>query len=448
MGRLFWKFFLAFWLALLMVGIGVGLFMRWQADAARERLEQAGLGIRGQQLLNVAAATLEYGGIEALRALLAERRRPGMTQLYLLDEAGREMFGRDLDAGEVARARALAAAGDEASPVRRVVAGDGRAYLLFARADARPGRGRPPRPQPLPAWVPVGLGLFASLAFSALLAWYLTRPLRHLRQALSALSEGRMQTRVGGLMGRRRDEIADLGHDFDRMAQRLQRLVAAQRRLLHDVSHELRSPLARMQAAIGLARQDPRKQEAMLDRVEREAERLDELVGGLLTLSRLEAGADDAPKVAVDLVDLAAGVAADARFEARAAGREVRFTATTEATVSGWPELLQRAIENVIRNAVKFTADGSTVEVTVSSGASGRVQVAVADRGPGVREEALTAMFEPFRRVGEGDAPGFGLGLAIARRAVEAHGGGIVARNRPDGGLLMEIVLPLAGALR
>lgn len=450
MGRLFWKFFLAFWLALLVAGVGVGLALRWQAEnareTARERAEQSQQGMRGQFLLDNAAAALEYGGIEALRGWRGERRRPRMLTLLVFDEAGRELFDREFTADELARARQLAASSGETTPARLVTGADGRAYLLYARAEPGFARGRAPRPAPLPVWVPLGIGLFASLAFGALLAWYLTRPARYLREAFDALARGRLDTRVATRIGRRRDEIADLGRDFDHMAQRLQQLVDAQRRLLHDVSHELRSPLARMQVAVGLARQDPARLDAALDRVELEAARLDELVGGLLTLARLEADTDSAPKVAVDLTELVAGVVDDARYEARAADREVAFDGALEASVDGWPEALQRAIENVVRNAVKFTAPGSVVEVAVRAGRPGFALVSVADRGPGVDDAGLAVMFEPFRRVGGGEAPGFGLGLAIARRAARAHGGDITARRRDGGGLVVEIELPATGS--
>ncbi len=251
-------------------------------------------------------------------------------------------------------------------------------------------------------------------------------------------------------MGRRRDEIADLGRDFDRMAQQLQILVGSQRRLLHDVSHELRSPLARLQAAIGLARQQPEKLDASLDRIERESGRLDELVGELLTLSRLEAGMSGAMDEEVDLVGLVAGIADDAQFEAEASGRHVRFCGDGEFVVKARAELLHRALDNVIRNAVKYTRKGTEVEVEVERRtAPDCLIVTVADRGPGVPESDLQTVFEPFFRSDSSVATaGFGLGLAIARRAIEMHGGTIRVMNREGGGLCVAIVLPASIPLK
>jgi two-component system OmpR family sensor kinase len=332
---------------------------------------------------------------------------------------------------------------------RRVSQPDGQGWLLFVPLRAAPlwqqflyaGR-------PLPARARLTGAIFASLVFGALLAWYFARPIRHLREAFAALSLGRLDTRVAPRMGRRRDEVADLGREFDGMAEQLQTLIAAQQSLLHDVSHELRSPLARLQAAIGLARQNPQKLGSSLERIESEAVRLDELVGHLLTLSRLGtrvSGESLGRSERIDLADLVGSIAEDARFEARASGRDVAFSAEAEVFAEVRVELLHRAVENVVRNAVKHTAAATTVEVDVRKSPSGHeAVVSVADRGPGVAETEMEAIFEPFYRGPEGQpGGGFGLGLAIARRAVEAHGGRVRARNRSDDGLVIEMSLPL-----
>ncbi|MBI4996323.1 MAG: HAMP domain-containing protein [Rhodocyclales bacterium] len=307
----------------------------------------------------------------------------------------------------------------------------------------RAGGDPPPvRRGPPPPVLPILAALLGSLVASALLAWYFARPIRHLRWALGEIAEGRFDTRVQQLMDGRRDELADLGRDVDLMAQKLDALVTTQRRLLHDVSHELRSPLARIQAAIGLGRQDAAKLEATMERVERETVRLDALVGQLLTLARLDAGTGTEAIVELDVVELLADIAHDARFEARAANRDLEFAGDAGFVIHGRDEILHRAFENVLRNAVKYTASATTVTVRAELPTPERLCVAVCDHGPGVPPSKLAAIFEPFHRVADNDQDGFGLGLAIARRAIEAHGGTIRAENRVGSGLCIVIELP------
>jgi two-component system OmpR family sensor kinase len=466
-GRLFWKFFFAFWLALLLAGSGVGTAVWWHKQSEHERLERereamvaVAAGPRATLAVSAAAAVLVHGGEPALRELLVDWSPDRDLPLFVVDEGGHELFGRTVNAETLAAARAHAASDSPRRAARQVSAPDGKSLLLFIPAESadghlapgafvgppagahRPSYGHHPAQEPGP-WLPVLAGLIASTAFSALLAWHLSKPIRNLRWALGAVAEGRFDTRVKALMGARRDEIADLGEDFDRMAQQIQSLIGAQRRLLHDVSHELRSPLARLQAAIGLLRQDPARLEASLDRIEREAVRVDELVGQLLTIARLDADTGAAREDRVELVELAAAIADDARFEAQTLGRDLVFVGQGEAEAAVRVELIQRAFENVIRNGVKYTAQGTRVTVSAAT-LDGRFVLRVADHGPGVPEADLAAIFEPFYRGANGHGiRGFGLGLAIARRAMLAHGGRIQATNREGGGLLVELSLPL-----
>lgn len=466
-GRLFWKFFFAFWLALLVAGAAVGTAVWLHREALeRERAEDGRLqgvaaGPRADMAVAAAASVLTHGGDEALRRLLVEWSGERAPRVLVVDQAGRDLLGREVAPAALAEARAWRDDDGHRQPVRQVSGPDGRRWVLFvpARAGEGPwerhpppggGGGRPPPgrhgPTPPDPWIPIGGGLLASVLFSALLAWHLSKPIHSLRWALGSVAAGNLETRVRPLMGSRRDEIADLGEDFDRMARQLQSLIVSQRRLLHDVSHELRSPLARLQAAIGLLRQDPARLTASLERIEREAGRLDDLVGQLLTMARLEAGVRDAPKARIELFDLAASIAEDARFEAQSLGRDLQFHGDGEAEATLRVELIQRAFENVMRNAVKYTLEGSCVQVVALR--EGDVFVLrVDDAGPGVPTADLEAIFEPFYRCGAGQgADGFGLGLAIARRAVDLHGGSLRAVNRPEGGLSMEIRLPLGGA--
>lgn len=294
-------------------------------------------------------------------------------------------------------------------------------------------------------WLPITAAFIASLIFAALLAWYMATPLRHLRLAFSSLAEGNLQTRVGVSMGKRRDELTDLGHDFDKMAERLGILVESQRRLLHDVSHELRSPLARLQAAIGLARQQPERIETSLERIEREGMRMDKLVGELLSLSRIEAGVlGKLDAIAMD--ELLDEIKNNASFEAESKNRRFEFLGEAKVKVMGRYDLLYRAFENVVRNAIKHTANASCVSLKISVDNARQVlQVVVVDEGSGVPETELQAIFEPFFRIGDSarSSDGYGLGLAIAKRVIHAHGGQISASNRSTGGLSVEIILPL-----
>jgi len=246
-------------------------------------------------------------------------------------------------------------------------------------------------------------------------------------------------------MAGRRDEIGELGRKFDGMAQKLQVLVGSQNRLLHDVSHELRSPLARLQVAVGLARQNPAQLDTALLRIEREAEKLDALVGEVLTLSRLEAQHVQHAEDYVDVVELLDSVAEDARFEAEGSGRRVVFTSSVdgELVIRARGELLHRAVENVVRNALRYTPPDSAVELYLSKDvATQGLHIIVADSGPGVPESDLATIFDPFFRGEAAGNGGYGLGLAIARRAIEAHGGRVYARNRGSGGLEIHIELP------
>jgi two-component system sensor histidine kinase CpxA len=251
------------------------------------------------------------------------------------------------------------------------------------------------------------------------------------------------------------DELSSLGRDFNRMAERIESLVLSHRQLLRDVSHELRSPLARIRVALGLAQQqaDP-AQAQLLARIEHEAERLETLIAQVLTLSRLESGAGATTREPFDLGELVDGIAEDARFEAVAKGVEVLVTGAQDAmTVNGEVSVARSAIENVVRNAIRVSAAGSAVEIELGlrsdpEAARVRAVLRVLDRGPGVPEAELERIFEPFTRgekARERMSGGVGLGLAIARRGIESHGGTILARAREGGGLVIEMEIPVRG---
>ncbi len=296
--------------------------------------------------------------------------------------------------------------------------------------------------------VPMIFALFFGPLFGGVMAWYLVAPIRRLRQGFERLAAGDMSVRLGPGIGRRHDEIADLARDFDVMAVQLEESIQARERLLHDVSHELRSPLSRLQLAIGLARQDPTGIKASLDRIEYEGRRLASVVRELLSLARSESGHSPGEDY-FDLPDLLESVLADARFEADTAGVKIISDVDDSArdddapSLRGNTELVRWALDNVVRNALRFSTSGQSVHVKLAyDRAARRYEMDVVDEGPGAPASALPTLFEPFVRADETN-PGFGLGLAVAKRAVAAHGGTIEASNRAGAGLGLRITLPV-----
>lgn len=314
-------------------------------------------------------------------------------------------------------------------------------------ASLRPPSGRPPHPRPiLPPMLPLLAGSVVSLLFAALLARYFSRPIRSLQQAFESAAAGKLETRVGAAMGTRKDELADLGAGFDRMAERLQSLVEGQRRLLHDVSHELRSPLARLQAAADLLRQQPERSADFAERIERDTKRMDRLVGELLTLARLDAGITGNLSESVDLSEIIDDIAEDARFEAGPRHCRINIHLDPPVLVHGNRDLLSRAIENIVRNALRHAPENSEISIAAHlemASSKPQVRLDISDDGAGVPQAELDAIFEPFfRSASTNTFSGYGLGLAITRRIVEAHGGRVSAANLAQGGLQVTLLLP------
>lgn len=494
MGRLFWKFFFFTLLAQLLATVAVGGAL-WLFNRAHETpVSDIDTSPPAAYIIESAAATLEFGGPRALQSVLKNswRRR----QVFAIDEAGHELLERTIAPAVVEHARALLSQQGQRHVVREVAAPDGHRYLLFMPGGARgmgmargegdalppplengepgmappypgePGargpeggpdgkRGPPPGARNhffgmgemhLLPYLTVISAIIGSLIFAALVALYFSKPIRELRSAFNAVASGNLDTRLAPEMGQRRDELADLGRDFDRMSSQLRDLMDGQRRLLHDVSHEMRSPLARLQAAIGLARLRPENVAPSMDRIERECIRMDKLVGELLTLSRVQAGVTKAAEQEIEVDQLLQEIVDDARFEAQAGGGDVELRGAVGQRVRGEPELLRRAIENVLRNAIRHTAPKTTVELEAHSDLKQKeLRLTILDHGPGVAPSELHAIFEPFYRGNHAGPPsdGHGLGLAIANRVISTQGGRIRAFNREGGGLGVEIILPL-----
>lgn len=489
MGRLFWKFFLAILLAQVAATLGVGAFfwVRSQTQAQSGWRDAAlDTGFRASTTLDAAAVAFKYGEIAALRDFL---HTGAGANLYVLDTAGRELQARTVAPQLRSEALRLVGTGEGAGIVRNFTSRDGQVLTAFvSRGFGRPfmADGGPPRPNafatappvfggggpggpakmapdgphgPRIPYITIVIGVLASFLFAAGLAWTMSRPIRALRSAFAAAALGDLAPRFAGGKRGKGDELVELGPEFDRMSAKLWALMDNQQRLLHDVSHELRSPLARLHAAIGLAHQNPDKLAQSLDRIERESMRMDKLVGELLTLSRLDSAINLPPlEEEVAIGELVHQIATEADFEAELAGRRVQFISQASgnagngaaaAQVKGSPDLLWRGIENIVRNAVKYSPPGGVVEIEVQQELdphlpTGRVFIRVRDRGPGVAQAHLASIFQPFFRAdpSANNIDGHGLGLAIAQRVIAAHGGTLAARNRTGGGLCVTIELP------
>jgi two-component system sensor histidine kinase CpxA len=302
------------------------------------------------------------------------------------------------------------------------------------------------------------LTILAAIALSgiitALLAKVLVRPIGKLRSTALELASGNLKARASGIKSQvsNGDEVAALVHDFNRMADQIESLIGTQKQLIRDVSHELRSPLSRLSVALELLREDANEQSLVhVERIEREADRLNRLVGQLLELSRLET-MDGARigKEAVQLEDIVREVVANAEYEASARSCKVRGLAVQATSICANSELLSSAIENVVRNAIRYTRDGTDVIVTLKQEvqeSGGMARLTVRDFGPGVPEDKIPSLCMPFYRVDPArskETGGTGVGLAIADRAVRLHGGTLAVRNHPEGGLEVTVLLPMS----
>lgn len=306
----------------------------------------------------------------------------------------------------------------------------------------------PGTPSPLPPdfWPRILISLFVGGVVCYGLAWHLTRPVRTLRRATRQLADGDLSVRVPVNDRGSGSEVADLSREFNRMADQIEHLITSRRQLNRDISHELRSPLARLNVALGLARRDASSTaSAALDRIEREADLLNDMIGELLTLNRLESN-EDLVTEELDLAKLLEDVVHDADFEAASCERTVTLCAEAVPAITGNRDLLHRAVENVVRNGIRHTPPGTGVTVHLALEEPGMAVIRVRDRGPGVPEAVLTDIFRPFYRLDEArdrQSGGTGIGLAITEQALRVHGGTATAGNREGGGLEIILSLPI-----
>ena len=453
MNSLFLKIFLWFWTVFVIVGMTLALVVTITRSNATML---AGLSVYLPLEARQAIDIYERDGKSALQRHFDHISEVGLAQAYLLDENWQDVLGSRPPAQAVGFARAARDIplvskfkGWKAVAAQRVAGEHGHKYTVLVIISRPPvvGVARDLGYKAL-------LGLLAILLVGApfcfLLACHIVNPIVRLSEAAGRIADGWLDTRSGQSIRLRGDEIGRLGVSFDRMAERIESLVHGQQRLFGDISHELRSPLARLSVAEGLLRQcPPEERSEYLDRIALEVEHLDQLIGQLLTLARINSGADSSRMERVELNSLIQEVAVDGNFEAQAKCCAVRVDSENLCTTTGAKEQLRRAIENVVRNAIRYTQPSTDVEITIREqreSALSRAVIQVRDHGPGVSSEHLEKIFLPFYRIptmnGERTG-GAGLGLAITDRIVRMYGGSVSAANALDGGLIVNLELSL-----
>ena len=436
---LFWRILASFWLAITLVA-GLSILLGHMLN------QDAWILSRHPGLNTLAmkwSERYEQQGPEAAQRFLELRKRRYNIDVQVLNESGEAVvpgtFPRRAAAFEARRHNG------EPLPWRRLTEeytspGTGDTYLLIYRI---------PHPE-LDAWhrdsllwplSALGIALVVLTLFSLLVTLSITRPLSRLRGAVHDLGQTTYQQNSLARLANRRDEFGVLANDFNRMGARLQSLIASQRQLLRDVSHELRSPLARLRIALALAeRAEPEQQQAYWPRLTRECDRLEALISEILVLARVDA--ESASAEPVDINAMLAAVRKDAQLGAPE--QEIQLRDAPGLSLQGWPTLIERALDNLLRNAVRFNPPGQPIEMTAQRNGE-RILLTVRDHGPGVAEAHLAQLGEPFYRAPGQTSAGHGLGLAIARKAAERHGGSLVLGNHAQGGFVATLELPVAG---
>jgi signal transduction histidine kinase len=434
MRTLFAKILLWFWCTLAITIVGSAFISALSVNRNVSDQQSPGSRLVTFQL-EEARVAYETGGRPGLQAFLENVQKIYKAEGILTDENGRDLLTGQDRSNLVNRAR-------RRSPLQFLGAGDnmiaraaddGRYWFFFIVPRERPG-----------TWFLTPDHLFimgVAVLLCYWLAFHLTTPVRALQKAVERFGRGDLTARAGST---RRDELGQLARTFDRMAGRIETLLAAERRLLLDISHELRSPLARLGVAVELARSGDNLDSA-LNRIQKESDRLNSLVGQLLQVTRAEGDPNSLRRNPIRLDELVQQLVDDSAIEAGSRGCSLHYEKHEPVIVEGDPELLRRAVENIIRNAIRYSPR-EAVDVSLSRN-NGKAVVDVRDRGPGVPEEALPRLFDPFYRVEDDrgrNSGGIGLGLSIARRAIELHKGSIRARNA-NPGLEVELELPATG---
>ena len=452
---LFWKIFISFWLATILILVctaGITILLVKSNDRHKD--------LRVSLDLHTEAGYAEYenGGEAALKAWLQEHQASGELVPYWVDEDRQDILNRQLPKIVriyFKRKEHILGVLDPDSPIIVSTAKmyDGKVYTV-SLVPSMPGGHHPRKPQIVPLfphmsnvyqWVLLLVAIIITGFVSLLLVRYHIVPIRKLQKASHQIASGELDTQVDESVSKRKDELGLLARDFNAMTSKLGSLISGQQRMLGDISHELRSPLARLRVALEIARKKSQgAATAELDRMELECERLDLLIEEILSFVRLGSGQDKLHKERFNLTEMLRGIIDDARYESHGSNVTIEFDGISVCEIFADKVFLHRALENVIRNAVKYTEQNSSVNISLLRTAESDCRVIVKDHGPGVPEETLTKIFEPFYRVSdarERSSGGHGLGLAIASRVVELHGGETLAYNEGDG-FVVELVLP------
>jgi two-component system, OmpR family, sensor histidine kinase CpxA len=451
------KIFLWFWFTVLITAIA-SVITFWIRAHSSPYQWHASLIERTRMSGETAIQTYEQNGPIAAARYMEQLRHQNLSNPCLFDRLRHVLAGRNCDAV----ADMLPNLSDPGVPDFGVRYGVGRVALILKSRSGRdyifatellPPPGTPPGPAGgarmtrLGFALQWGVALFVSGLICYLLTRYLTAPILRLREAAHQLASGDLSARASTRISPRRDELGDLVRDFDSMAARIEDLVSTQRQLISDVSHELRSPLARLNVALDLARQR-RGNDPAFDQAEEDTALLNEMIGRLLTIAKLDISSREVPMMQVDLTELVTQIVRNANFESQPNQDRVTLTVENNVMVHGNLELLHSAIENVVRNGLHYTDPGTHVEVRLRNEQHPEqsfAQIEIRDYGPGLPESELTNIFRPFYRVAQSrdrHSGGAGLGLAIADRVIRTHRGTIRARNAVPRGLIVEILLP------
>ncbi|VXC41722.1 Two-component sensor histidine kinase [Pseudomonas sp. 8AS] len=441
MRSLFWRIFASFWLAIALVA-GLSLLLGHALN------QDAWILSNHPALRNLPerwSQRYEEQGAQAAQDFLERRKRRFHVDTQVLDENGQALvYGTFPPRAAAFEARQR---NEKRLPWRRLTdeytnPDSGKTYLFIYRIP-HPELAEWHRDSLLWPLSALGIALVVLTALSLLLTLSITRPLGRLRGAVHDLGQTTYQQHSLARLADRRDEFGVLARDFNRMGARLQGLIGSQRQLLRDVSHELRSPLARLRIALALAeRAEPAQRDKLWPRLTQECDRLEGLISEILALARLDAEPGSAQPI--ELGKLLDELQDDARLSAPAQHLRVQLD-DPALTLQGWPDMLARALDNLLRNALRFNPPGQPIEISVTRHAQ-HLLISLRDHGPGVPEELLEKLGEPFFRAPGQSAAGHGLGLAIARRSAERHGGRLLLANHPDGGFVASLELPLSGA--